>query len=76
MRTDAHMEGHKERQAYFSNAWRKHLQMRHLASRIRACVDGTVRHNRKKDTRISFQSTNKEANKNQNIFCLVNKLSS
>jgi hypothetical protein len=73
MRTDGHMEGHTKRHTYFSNAWRKHLQMRYLASRIHACADGTVRNNPNKDTRMSFQSTNKEANKNQNIFCLVNK---
>jgi len=51
-----------EKTDYFSNALRKHLQMRHLASRIRACADGTVRHKPKKDTRTSFHSTNKEAN--------------
>jgi len=47
--------------------------MSHLASRIRACADGTVRHNPKKDTRMSFQSTNKEANKNRNIRGLLEK---
>lgn len=62
MRIDGHMEGRTKRQTHFSNALRKHLQMRHLASRIRAYADETVRHNPKKDTRKSFQSTSKEVN--------------
>jgi hypothetical protein len=62
MRTDGHMEGRTQRQTYFSKALRKHLQMRHLASGIRACAGGTVRYTPKNDTRMSFQSTNKEAN--------------
>jgi hypothetical protein len=74
MRTDEHMEGRTKRQTYFSNALRTLLKMRHLDIRIRAGADGTVRCNPKKDTRMSSQSTNKEANKNQNIFCLVNKV--
>jgi hypothetical protein len=64
---------HKETDVFFK-CFAKAPKNETLASRIRACADGTVRCNLKKDTRMSFQSTNKEANKNQNIFCLVNKV--